>query len=417
VTGGGASPSPAAGIRLLRLYNFRNYPALDLDLDPGLNVFVGENAQGKSNLLEAVATLLLTRSPRAASPSELLRWGCDEAAVDATVVRPPLVETLGLRLRRHAPSHPAAPGDGERKDGEAPVPLRADTEARTRLSEAHGRVTRTSLANGKPITVRQMLGRCPVVLFWPDDLQLVKAGPEARRRQIDMLLSQLDVQAASDLLRYRRVVEQRNCLLRQMRAGESGDQLATFDAALVQHGARVQMARGRLVRALAPLAAESMAELSGGREQLQLRYRPDASTGAEDEEEIAASLRAALRRRREEELARAVTSVGPHRDDIEYLIDGRLARVSASQGQQRSAVLAAKLAELRHAGNQSGRMPVLLLDDVLSELDPRRGKQLLDALDGGETSPQTLITSTEHPHLGQRQARRFQVRMGTVVPG
>ena len=394
MTGSGAASSPPAGILLLRLYNFRNYPSLDLELSPGLNVFVGDNAQGKSNLLEAVATLLLTRSPRAASPGELLLWGSDEAAVDATVSHPPVVEVLGLRLHRHPSPHPPSPAG----------------------SEARGRVTRTSLADGKPVTVRQMLGRCPVVLFWPDDLQLVKAGPEARRRQIDTLLSQLDAQAAAELLRYRRVLEQRNCLLRQIRAGESGDQLATFDAALVLHGARVQVARGRLVRALAPLAAESMAELSGGREQLLLRYHPDASSGADDEEEVASGLRAALRRARAEEIARGVTSVGPHRDDVDYLIDGRLARVSASQGQQRSAVLAAKLAELRHARARAGRMPILLLDDVLGELDQRRGGQLLDALEVGESPPQTLITSTDHPHLGHRSARRFEVRRGTVVP-
>ncbi len=242
-----------AGIRHLRLYNFRNYAELNLELGPGLNVFTGSNAQGKSNLLEAVATLLLVRSPRTPSPGDLLRWGTDEAAVDGVVARPPVTETLGLRLQRQT-ANPA-------------LPSQTATDARPRI-------IRTSLAEGRPVTAREVLGRCPVVLFWPDDLQLVKSGPEARRRLVDTLLSQLDRRAGDDLVRYRRVLEQRNALLRQIRHGASAEQLASFDDALVHHGARVQMARDRTVETLGPLAAAAMRELTGGREILSLHYRP-----------------------------------------------------------------------------------------------------------------------------------------------
>lgn len=379
----------APAVARLRLYNFRNYASLELELDAGLNVLVGENAQGKSNLLEAVATLLLTRSPRAAGPSELLRWGCDEAAVDAELAGAAGTEKLGLRLRRQV-----APAAG--------------------AEAARGRVVRTSLVEDRPVPARSILGRCPVVLFWPDDLQLVKAGPQMRRRQIDTLLCQVDLLAADELARYRRVLEQRNALLRQPDLVRDHRHLDPFDEALARHGARVRAARRSLVSCLAPLAASAMAALSGGREELQIRYRVQGDPDGDGEEEIAAALRQALRTRRAEELGRGMTLVGPHRDDLEYLVNGREARGGASQGQQRTAVLAAKLAELRYARARSGRLPLLLLDDVLSELDPRRGAQLLASLDEDGSHPQTLITSTDQPALGARPARRFEVRQGMV---
>jgi DNA replication and repair protein RecF len=381
------------GIRHLRLYNFRNYTEMEVDLGPGLNLFIGPNAQGKSNLLEAVATLLLLRSPRAPSAGELLRWGTSEAAVDAVVTRPALTESLGLRLQRESAGAPAVPA----------------------ADDSRGRVTRTSLAEGRPVPAREVLGRCPLVLFWPDDLQLVKAGPEARRRLMDTVLSQLDRRAADELLRYRRVLEQRNSLLRQVRGGAAGDQLAAFDDALILHGSAVQASRAELVRRLDPLARHAMEELTAGREVLSLRYRPDSAAAGRDEAPAAADLGAALRRARPEELARGLTLVGPHRDDVELLIDGRPARLTASQGQQRTAVLATKLAELRYVQLRSGRLPVLLLDDVLSELDAERGAQLLEALTGGRPAPQALLTATEAPRVNGRATRSFQVRGGAVL--
>lgn len=382
-------PSARAEISRLRLFNFRNYTEVTIELGPGVNVFSGENAQGKTNLLEAVATLLITRSPRATSPAELLRWGELETAVDAVIVRAGRTETLGLRLHlRRA----AGASDTDRP-----------------------RVERTSLAEAKPTPARAVLGRCPVVLFWPDDLQLVKAGPETRRRLTDTLLSQVDRRAGDDLVRFRRALQQRNALLHQIRGGRGDDHLAPFDAALARHGAAVQRARREIVEGLAPLAAASMRELTGGREELCLRYRPDASGGATTEEEIAAALTEALHRLRAEEMARGITLAGPHRDDVDYLIDGRPARISASQGQQRSAVLATKLAELRYAHQRTGTIPILLLDDVFSELDPERRTHLITALTHGETAPQSLITTAEPVTLGGPGERHFVVRQGAIT--
>ena len=392
-----APPSPAAGgLAQLRLLNFRNYAELSLPLGPGLNVFVGENAQGKTNLLEAVATLLLTRSPRTSSPAELLRWGSEEAAVDAVLERRSLSETLALRLRRIHDVDPAHPAG----------------------RDASSRISRTTTRDGHPIAPRDLIGRWPVVLFWPDDLQLVKAGPEARRRLLDVLVSQLDRAAADELIRYRRVLEQRNSLLRRLHEGGGlADQLRPFDDALIRHGAAVQVARTELVGALAPLAGAAMVEISESADSLELRYAPQCGEASADREEVMGALRGALMRARAEELARSTSVVGPHRDDLEFLLNGRPARSTASQGQQRSAVLATKIAEVRLVGARAERMPLLLLDDVLSELDPARREHLLSALSGRDEAPQTMVTCSDEYQFGSHPSRRFLVRQGTVVPG
>ena len=393
---GPPSSAEAGGLPPLRLYNFRNYAELNLPLGPGLNVFVGENAQGKTNLLEAVATLLLTRSPRTSTPAELLRWGAEETAVDAVLGRGPLSETLALRLRRTS---------------DADLPGAAGRDASPRIS-------RTTTRDGHPIAARDLIGRWPVVLFWPDDLQLVKAGPEARRRLLDILVSQLDRAAADELIRYRRVLEQRNSLLRRLHDGGGPlDQLRPFDDALLRHGAAIQVARTALVGALAPLAAEAMAEISEAADSLELRYAPQSGVASGDRDQVLAALSSALARARSEELARGTSVVGPHRDDLEFVLNGRPARSAASQGQQRSAVLATKIAEVRLVGARAERMPILLLDDVLSELDPARREHLLSALSARGEVPQTMVTCSDDYPFGAHPSRHFLVRQGTVLAG
>ena len=288
--------------------------------------------------------------------------------------------------------------------------------------------TRTTLVDGKERPARAVLGLCPVVLFWPDDLQLVKGAPEGRRRLLDIVLSQLDPVAADHLLRYRRALEQRNALLRQVRQGVATPAaLPQFTDELVRHGGAVRVYRARLVERLSPLAAEAMRELSGGGEELTLAYAPDGDDEAEGVEEqpdsarfdasvAAARLAATLSARAAEELARGLTVAGPHRDDLTVLLDGRPARSSASQGQQRSAVLACKLAEVRHVAAVAGVTPVLLLDDVLSELDAGRRERLIAGLGGGRDS-QALLTTTETapPEIAALgDLRQFRVASGRI---
>jgi DNA replication and repair protein RecF len=371
----------ACSVEHLRLYCFRNYRDQVVEFGRGINVIGGRNAQGKTNLLEGVATLLLTRSPRASSSADVVGWGSDEAQVEARVLRPAADRTLAVRFRR---------------------------------DPASGRVTRTATVDGSPRPARDILGLCPVVLFWPEDLQLVKAGPDARRRLLDVVLSQLDARAAADLVRYRHVLEQRNALLRQLRAGAGATAtLDVFTRELVSSGARIQMARAELVGELVPHGREALARIGGG-EELGLTYLPDGGMdpGA-DTQAAEQALTATLLRRREEEIARGATLAGPHRDDLELLIAGRPARTAASQGQQRSIVLALKLAEVRHIAARAGVMPVLLLDDVLSELDPGRRRDLLDGL--ASAGLQTLITSSEPlPESLPAGTRRFEVTAGRV---
>jgi DNA replication and repair protein RecF len=355
--------APRCSIVRLRLHGFRNYAEVTVRFGPGLNVIHGRNAQGKTNLLEAIATLALTRSPRTTSSSDLLLWSEDAALAEADVARPPADVTLSVRFQRDV---------------------------------ATGRVGRVTSVDGKPRPARAMLGVCPVVLFWPEDLALVRGGPEGRRRFLDVILAQTDQQAVAHMSRYRRVLEQRNSLLHQLRLGTGArDSLQSFTTELAHHGAWLSVARARLVEALAPLAALSLRDLSGQREQIALRYAPvhvDAVAGTVEAAEQA--LLDTLGRRMPEEIARGVTLAGPHRDDIAFDLDGRPARGNASQGQQRSIVLACKLAEVNYLQNTAGVAPVILLDDVLSELDPDRRGRLLALLAQG-AQHQVLVTTTE----------------------
>ncbi|MFN2581176.1 MAG: DNA replication/repair protein RecF [Candidatus Dormibacteria bacterium] len=368
----------------LRLYQFRNYTQAQIGFDASLNLIIGANAQGKTNLLEAIATLTLTRSPRTTTAADLFAWGADGCAVDADVARPAGPCTLGLRLAR---------------------------------SSSASRVTHTTTVDGKPRPAKSILGVCPVVMFWPDDLQLVKAGPDGRRRMLDVLLAQLDPRAAAHLLRYRHVLEQRNALLHRLRAeGADAAPLAGFTEELVHHGAHVVVARQRLLRELAPLASAALHELSEGGDVLELRYAASHGAVSDDVDESARVLRRALDARREEERARGVTVLGPHRDDIDIVLDGRPARSSGSQGQQRSIVLACKLAEMRHLTRCAGMTPVVMLDDVLSELDRRRRSDLLALL--ARDAGQVLVTTTEAlPDVDAFSSMRtFSVTSGTVTP-
>ena len=376
---------PACRVEELRLYCFRNYADETVALGPGLNVVSGPNAQGKTNLLEAIATAALTRSPRASSSAELLRWGSDAALVSTRVRRPDAPATLELRLQRH--------GD-------------------------QGTVTRTLSVDGSPRPARAVLGVCPVVLFWPEDLLLVKGAPEGRRRLLDVVVAQTDPRAAAEMVRYRRVLDQRNALLRQVRQGQASPApLPGFTQELARSAGSVVVARVRLVEALSPLAAAALGEISDGREQVALRYRAEGLDGdlPTSAEEASARLLEALAGRRAEELARGVTVAGPHRDDVDILLDGRPARVAASQGQQRSLVLACKLAEVRHLMAVLGIAPVLLLDDVLSELDAQRRARLLSALGAG-THLQTVLTTTDPDGLalGGDDVRHLGVAAGRV---
>ena len=367
------------------LFDFRNYAALDLGLERSATVFFGGNAQGKTNLLEAVALTALTRSPRTQQAAEVVRFGQNAARV-----------TCGVQT------------DAGRNALEVRIILNP--------SEGGVRASRRFTVNGIPRRSTDMIGALRVVLFWPDDLQLIKGSGEGRRRFLNTLLSQIDGNHAGELNRYSHVLEQRNALLRAIREGrQSTDALDYWTNALAESGATIMVERQRRLLELQPIAAAYHRELSDDRERLELRYRPaGARIGEAPQELVSQQLKAAMVDARDEEIGRGQTVVGPQRDDVEVWLEDHEARLFASQGQQRSAVLSLKLAELQYLADVTGEQPVLLLDDVMSELDPARRERLLAALQPG---PQALITAADLNDLPRsilERAAVFRVERGTV---
>jgi len=333
-------------LKSLELRNYRNYARLDLEPGVGLNLFLGANGQGKTNLLESVALLALTSSPRARREAELVGPIASEARVFGQV------ESGG----HHAEIRMSVVLDGDR--------------ARRRIE-----------VDGQPRRALDLPGVCRVTLFWPDDLDLVKAGPEHRRRLLNQLLVQTRPGYARSLARYARVVEQRNSQLKQVANGERPlSELEPWDVQLAGLKSELAAARREAVAALAPEAAACHLAVSGG-ERLEVEY-----SGPPDD------LLAALRQARSEDLRRGVSTVGPHRDDILLRLEGRDARSFASQGQQRTIVVSLKLAEAEVVTRFTGERPILLLDDVLSELDADRRRALLERV--GEPG-QVIVTSVE----------------------
>ena len=352
----------------LALRNYRNYARLDLEPGAHLNVFLGRNGQGKTNLLESIAILALSSSPRARRDAELIGPIAPEARIEAQV------ESGGRRV-----------------------------DIRVEYREEQGRTRRRIEVAGVARRAVDLPGILRVALFWPDDLNLVKAGPEHRRRLLNQLLVQVEAGYAAALGRYQRTLDQRNHLLKQIAAGEAGTAtLDVWDEELAALGVRLGAARAAAVAELDAAARRHHAAI--GAEELALAYAgppPDLLEG--------------LRAARRLDVRRGVTTVGPHRDDIVITLDGRDARAFASQGQQRTAVVSIKLAEADVIEARSGEPPLLLLDDVLSELDPTRRAALLARLRG---AAQVVVTSAESGPLAEGTLSTAEVRCieaGTLV--
>jgi DNA replication and repair protein RecF len=354
----------------LRLRNHRNYAELDLEPGPGVNVFLGPNGQGKTNLLESVAMLALSASPRARREIELVGPLAPGSRIDAE-----------------------ADSGGSRH--EISITLRVDGDRARRTIEVDG-VRRRAF---------DLPGRFRVTLFWPDDLGLVKGAPELRRRFLNHMLVQIEPGYARALARLRRVLEQRNSLLKRIASGEDGEQiLDAWDQELVAVAAGIAASRERAVAGLGPDAARCHAGIAAG-ERLDVAYEGPPENLAES-----------VHNSRAEDLRRGTTSVGPHRDDLVIRLDGQDARAYASQGQQRTAVVSMKLAEAALIERRTGERPVLLLDDVLSELDGKRRAALLREVAAGG---QVIVTSVEAgpfpPDLMAR-ARVWKVDEGRIRP-
>jgi DNA replication and repair protein RecF len=364
----------------IRLRDFRNYPELDLRPTSGLNLLVGENAQGKTNLLEAIHLLATTRSLKASREGEMIRHGGACAGVWAEVES----ETSGTALLE-VEIYP-----GDRKS------VRINGSRRERVTE--------------------LLGQINVVFFGALDLGIVSGEPSLRRRYLNTEISQTSPKYCFDLANYRKVLEQRNRLLRDLRERpirNSG--LEAWDEQLAAYGAMLVDKRRFYIERLAPLAEDVHRELTDGRETLTVRYLPNLPIGdARTPEAVADLFRAELARMRPEEIRRGTSLVGPQRDDLQFCIGGVDARPFGSQGQQRTVVLSLKLAEFRLMEALLGEPPVLLLDDVMSDLDDARRAHLLRWID---RKCQTFVTCTSlesFPRAILEGAQVYRVAQGTV---
>lgn len=415
--------------RHLSLANFRNYTRLELGLPPHLTVLWGNNGQGKSNLLEAVYLLATTRSYRTSAERELVNWHVDVspvfARVAAEVVRHQTTSKLEILL--------AEPP----RSGPTPAPAVPDEPSPTGPGQAPVvSIRRRVRINGHHRPPAELLGHLNAVLFSPEDVELIAGPAEVRRRYLTITLCQVDHRYLRAARRYDRVLQQRNALLRELRERAARrDQLDYWDEQIVELGGEMVVAR---LRALATMNRHLQAispRLSSEPEPVRAVYRSSVPLG--DAEAILAEraagreaadvvtlvrqrFQAHLTRLRDRERAQGVTLAGPHRDDVAFLAGPVDLRIYGSRGQQRTAALGVKLAEVRLMEEYTADHPVLLLDDVLSELDPRR-RGFLQAVVAEQQ--QVLLTATDlDPFTSDflKGATVFRVSAGTVtesVPG
>ncbi|HLF08515.1 MAG TPA: DNA replication and repair protein RecF [Dehalococcoidia bacterium] len=393
----------------LRLTGFRNYRHLDLALPPGNLLFLGDNAQGKSNLLEAVYLLASGRSARAGNDSELIGWhteGGDEA-LEAASDRP--FARLEAAVER----------------GEGSVHLETIIAGPSALPTGSGRAGKRFRVNGIPRRAVDFVGQLRAVLFTADDLEIVSGPPAARRSYFDAALSQLDRGYYAALQRYTRIMQQRNATLRRIREGMAGlDELALWDDSFCREGATIIAGRQNAVRRLATLAAEAHTELAGAaNETLSISYQPQLG-GDEWRNLLPVSaspatvqplFSAALAGQRRRETAAGISLVGPHRDDVSLQLNGTDLAAFGSRAQIRTAALALRLAEARLFLAESSDPPVLLLDDVISELDERRRASVLSGVSGFDQVWFTATSGAWLPPDFLVSCRTFHVASGQVT--
>lgn len=364
-------------VKTLELDFFRNYVHATAVFSPGVNVICGENAQGKTNLLEGVGYLSSARSHRARYDRELIQFGVDYAFLKGEIFAREREFTLEARLHR-----------GERRE---------------------------LLSNGVKLkTAAELSQVLKTVLFCPEDLSLIREGAAERRRFLDDGICQLRPRYTGALAEYRRLYEQKTRILRDWEEKPSLlDTLDDFNLRMAQVGAILIHYRAHFIKRLSALAPPIQGDFSGGREKLELRYET-VSTVLDPEAPVKLLLEQLLEHqqshRRAELEARQCLS-GPHKDDLSVEIDGQNARQYASQGQTRTAALSLKLACRELFREDTGEWPVLLLDDVLSELDQRRQSFVLERITGG----QVFITCCEDDKKLARDGKRFQVQGGTLT--
>ncbi|MCL2325599.1 MAG: DNA replication/repair protein RecF [Proteobacteria bacterium] len=365
----------------LQVRSFRNIAEAELDFCRGFNIFHGANAQGKSNLLEAIFTLAFLKGFRSARLGELVSFGASQAQIGANVEREESLMRLDVWLEQG---------------------------------------TRRAFIDKAPCErVRDYLGALRVILFVPSDVGLLQGSPSSRRTLLDRMVFNLRPVYLMDLDVYQRLIRLKSALLRQ----PSPDQalLDVYDGQLVEAGSRVLASRYRYLRALSPYVRAVFSTIFGSGHHCELIYQPDTYPQAivldgrhtDIEASLCSTFQSRLRASRARELARGSACVGPHRDDWSLQLDGRSAREYASQGQQRALILALKMAEISCLQEECGIEPIFLLDDVSSELDPDRNSRLIAHL--ASLSAQTFLTTTSRTHFPAiQQGKVFHVSGGSI---
>lgn len=398
----------------LSLNNFRNYGRLELPLSPGATLLVGENAQGKTNLLEAIYYLATTRSPHASQDNQLINWAISQSSDPLSAGR------LVADLQTSGPARQ--------------IEMRLILERR-----ANDQTTfrREALLNRRKVRLMDLIGQLQVVLFLPEDVGLVTGSPAERRRYLDITLCQVDRSYCRMLSKYNKILEQRNALLRQISDGQGNlDVLAILTDRLVELGRQIFAARAGFFSEIEDdFRRIHYDELTAGRESLRMEYLPrmqlknNGTNGREmvedstwlmehkgDVEAVGRRFAEALNNSRSHDIQRGSTSIGPHRDDWRFMINGRDLSSYGSRGQQRSAILALKMTQIDWMANLTGESPILLLDEVLAELDELRRKQLLRYVQNAE---QAILTATD-PGMFSREfldtAVQLEVKLGSIQP-
>lgn len=355
-------------IESVDLQNYRNYEFLNMTFDNKINIIYGDNAQGKTNILESLYVCATSKSHRGSKDKDIIRFGNDEAHIKVMVKKHGMNYRLDMHLKKNKTKGIAVNG----------IPIRRAVE---------------------------LFGIINIIIFSPEDMNIIKNGPSERRRFMDMELSQLDKIYLSNLVNYNKVVVQRNKLLKQLQfSGDSGlvDMLDVWDMQLVRYGSEIIKRRMDFIDNINSIIRPVHSKLSGNKEILNLRYIPCTTTDNFKDEVV---------RSRERDIKFKMTNVGPHKDDVAFFINDKDVRKYGSQGQQRTCALSLKLAEIELVKKVINDTPVLLLDDVLSELDANRQNFLLDSI--GDI--QTIITCTG---LDEFVNNRFSInRIFKVVNG
>ena len=356
-------------IKSLKLKNYRNYELLDLTFDSKTNILYGDNAQGKTNILEALYLSGTTKSHRGMKDRDLIQFGYEESHLETVVEKNGVAFQIDMHLKKNSPK-----GIAINK-----IPIRKASE---------------------------LFGIIHFVFFSPEDLNIIKEGPAGRRRFIDLELSQLDKVYLSNLSNYNRIINQRNSLLKEIYYQDHLlETLDIWDMQLVEYGTKVIESRKKFIEQVNDIISDIHYRLTGGKESISLSY--ESSIGE-------MSLEQALKKYRERDIKFKSTSVGPHRDDICFKTGDIDIRKFGSQGQQRTAALSLKLSEIELVKMLIKDTPVLLLDDVLSELDKHRQNYLLDSIH----DIQTVITCTGLDEFVNHRFsinKIFHVKSGTVI--